>query len=445
MLRTLALVLLALTGPALAAAEPTPSRATVRPARTPSESPLVFFRRHTLSDFDGQRVAALVKQLDSATYKERERSSAALLAEGPRVLPLLRESLAGATLEKRMRLEKCIKALDDPTRFAAVQAALERLKDQRPEGACPVLLAYLPYVHEDAVDELLDVLCRLATRCGPDPALITALADPHPARRAAAAVVVAAAGSAPQRAAVRRLLEDPDAWVRFRAAQGLLAARDKSAVPVLVALLKAERPVAERAESLLLAVAGKDSPRQSLDDPAKCHAAWAGWWEAARERLDLEAAEVSLALVDGVQLARRIATDASSALITDDLPLLTRSCDVPFNLSCQQTFETREAFDNFYASILKSNRTSIGQDFKIRIIRVVTPADHLRYCTDDKHRAYVNGLPRGGALVVHCAMTYSLAGGGAGGGGTVWHYSVVVRLNGSRARAIAFLELRAEQ
>ena len=62
-------------------------------------------------------------------------------------------------------------------------------------------------------------------------------------------------------AGVRKRLKDPDAQVRLRAAQGLLAVRDADSLPVLIALL--DEPAVEiswSAEELLHWVAGEKAP-----------------------------------------------------------------------------------------------------------------------------------------------------------------------------------------
>src|SRR5207247_2053936 len=102
---------------------------------------------------------------------------------------------------------------------------------------------YLPHAEEDIVEEaILDTLTSLTTRAGkPDSSLVAASREPVPSRRAAAGFVLGRSGDPEQRRAARRLLRDPDARVRWRAAQGLLAGRDRHAVPALIDLL-AEGP-----------------------------------------------------------------------------------------------------------------------------------------------------------------------------------------------------------
>src|SRR5437879_1887467 len=62
---------------------------------------LDFFRDLTITGADQARIGQLIKQLDSPAFKERDKATAALIAEGPRALPLLQQSLPGATLELR--------------------------------------------------------------------------------------------------------------------------------------------------------------------------------------------------------------------------------------------------------------------------------------------------------------------------------------------------------
>ena len=60
-----------------------------------------------------------------------------------------------------------------------------------------------------------------------DGLLVKALADKEPVRRAIAALVVGQFGTDAERKEVQKLLTDANLHVRFRAAQGLLAAYDR--------------------------------------------------------------------------------------------------------------------------------------------------------------------------------------------------------------------------
>ncbi len=146
---------------------------------------------------------------------------------------------------------------------------------------------------EELQDALWFGLDSLTVRQGKiDPSLADALRSPVAVRRAAAACIVGRRGDAEQRAAVRKLLSDAEPEVRLRAAQGLLAARDKSGVPALVALLEGS-PVetAWQAEELLRYVAGEKAPAALVGagaaaDRTACRQAWESWWKEHEAGLD---------------------------------------------------------------------------------------------------------------------------------------------------------------
>lgn len=91
---------------------------------------------------------------------------------------------------------------------------------------------------------------------------------------------------------MRSHLTDPVPLVRLRAAQGLLAARDKESIPTLIALL--DEPmvaVSWQAEELLHWVAEEQAPRgnvgaASAEMRRRCRVAWEAWWRDHRQRLD---------------------------------------------------------------------------------------------------------------------------------------------------------------
>src|SRR5262249_30277783 len=125
----------------------------------------------------------------------------------------------------------------------------------------------------------------------PDPALIAALGDPLPLRRSAAAAAVSRAQNADALDAVRPLLKDADAEVRLRAALGLAARTDRTAVPVLLALLSdAPLDLAQEAEEFLVRGAGSGAPSVTLtgamDERVKARKAWSDWWTDHGDKID---------------------------------------------------------------------------------------------------------------------------------------------------------------
>src|SRR5262249_61049197 len=133
-----------------------------------------------------------------------------------------------------------------------------------PSQALQALLTYAPFADDETVeDEVVSGLTLLSVRdARVDRLLLGALSDPLPPRRAAAAYVLGRVGTREDCAAVRKLLHDPALKVRLRAAQGLLSARDRAAVPALIDLLdKAPDSWAGRVEDLLYRLAGDNAPQ----------------------------------------------------------------------------------------------------------------------------------------------------------------------------------------
>lgn len=266
---------------------------------------LTEVRSRCLSDDAIVRARRLIGQLGDPSEEVRERARAGLLALGPNVVPLLRGAAeaAGAN-DNRAAVTSCLQAFTDQGGAPPLPAAAVRLLALRkPAGAAEALLAYAPLATDDAMaTEIHTALAALAVRDGKlEPALVAALADRLPLRRAVAAEVVGRDGRDEDRALVRPLLRDRDADVRLRAALVLAGARDKEAVPVLIALLT-DLPAgaAEQAEDFLRQLAGDHAPEVALGEDAagrrKCRDAWAGWWRDRGARAELPALDPALRL-----------------------------------------------------------------------------------------------------------------------------------------------------
>ena len=174
-------------------------------------------------------------------------------------------------------------------------AATRLLLRRPPAEALQVLLDFVPFADDSGVEEeVLNAVAQLATQDATvPPALAATLKDEMPARRAAAALMIGLLGDEEQVAALKPLLRDDDAQVRLRAAHGLLAARDRASLPVLVALL-ADSPMSavQRAEDLLRQVAGDKAPVLSISEPTadgrkKGHEAWVAWWRDNGDSVEL--------------------------------------------------------------------------------------------------------------------------------------------------------------
>src|SRR5262249_13984560 len=147
------------------------------------------------------------------------------------------------------------------------------------------LLRYLPSAPCEKVEvEVVYALDALALSGGRlNPVLIPALKDPMPARRAVAASIVGRLGDEGQQALAPKDLKDEYPRVRRRAAQGSLAAKNKDALPVLVALLaEPSVEVTWQAEELLHWLAGDDAPNVtigagSVQSRQRCRDSWVTW------------------------------------------------------------------------------------------------------------------------------------------------------------------------
>jgi hypothetical protein len=253
-----------------------------------------FFRQRIPTEADRKHLAALVTQLGSTDFEEREKASQTLAARGAPAVPYLRAALGNADAEIVRRARHCLEQIASGPGSALPMAAARLLARAQPAGAVALLLDYLPHVEEEAVQsEVLSALMTLTQQGGkPDPVLREALRDAQTIRRSAAAYVLGHSGEPTIRAAVRALLADPEVRVRFQAAQGLLEGNDRQAVPALIALVR-DGPVemSWQAESLLFQLGGERLPLlPSGDGPAERNQrkeAWTKWWQEQGDKIDL--------------------------------------------------------------------------------------------------------------------------------------------------------------
>jgi HEAT repeat protein len=267
------ILVLLLAAPAAPGQSPAPTAAfdetSLRQAGvgTDAAALLKLLREHTRNDADPKKVGALIERLGSPKFEEREAASKELVAAGRAALDALRKAREDdADPEIRLRAGFCVSAIENSLDPNVAFYATRRLIHLRAEGAAGPLLTLLPDADWEMQDEIFHGLHHVALRDGKlDPAVLAALADKSPARRAAAALTVARLGAADDRARVRKLLADPDAHVRLRAAQGLLAAHDPESLPVLIALLNEQTvEVSWSAEELLHWAAGGDAPLSTV-------------------------------------------------------------------------------------------------------------------------------------------------------------------------------------
>jgi hypothetical protein len=296
-------VLIALGAPSfgsMRAAEPDPvavDEQLLKDAKVAADGPglLTFLRKRSVSDTDLDRIKKLIRELGDDSFETRQNASTKLVEAGAIAVPLLREATKDPDIEVKRRAESCLRRIDETTvSIAVVAAAVRVLAVRKPAGAAEVLLGFITFADDQSVaEEVRGALAAVCVRDGkPDTAVVAALADKSPARRAAAGVALCRAGVAAHKKAVRKLLEDKDPTVRLHVALALARAKDKDAVPVLIELLALLPPEQiGPAEDYLYQLA-QDKPPDAVtgaDERSrrKYRDAWTAWWKEHADKVDL--------------------------------------------------------------------------------------------------------------------------------------------------------------
>ncbi|MGH7221998.1 MAG: HEAT repeat domain-containing protein [Gemmataceae bacterium] len=260
------------------------------------------FQNRTLSDEERTHALEWIGKLGDASSHVRAKASEELLRMGPRTSSLLRRILDQGNARptdkgNAYRIEsarQCLQALEGDKAKPMPEAAPRLLALRRPQGTVEALLAYLPFAESETLAlQLTDLLASTGCNDGKaDPALVRALGDKDGTRRAAAAVALCKGDCVEELPAVRKLLRDTDGTVRLRTALALAEYGDKTAVPVLIALL-ADLPIDQvwEAEDVLSTLAGDKAPntRVSGDKSSRTASvdAWKAWWRKEEKNVDL--------------------------------------------------------------------------------------------------------------------------------------------------------------
>jgi HEAT repeat protein len=269
------------------------------------------FRSRTLTDEERSRVLQLIEKSNEASPDVRTKAVEDLIGMGPRTASFLRQILerrdTGPNSDRQKELSRqCLASIEGASSKPLPEAATRLLALRRPRGTIETLVAYIPCAESETISaQIIDVLANIGCSGGKgDPALVRALEDKVSVRRAAAAVALCKGTADEELHAVRKLLADADTTVRLQTAAALAHRGDKSAVPVLIALL-ADLPLdqAWQAEDILTTLAGEAAPDvppgDKPEERRKCRDTWAAWWKdnAARADLGRLANHVSLGLI----------------------------------------------------------------------------------------------------------------------------------------------------
>jgi hypothetical protein len=412
---------------------------------------LDFFRKRLVNPQDQARIKEAINKLASKSFKEREQASSDLIKHGPPALPALRKAVKGAAdLEIKKRCQRCIDSIEKQSPNALVMAAARLLNARQTPGACAALIDYVAFAPDSIVEEelfssiyqlalggaKLEVFPPLVKAGRLDPVLAQNLHDPEQARRAVAALVIGQFGTDAQRQQVKKLLADTDPHVRFRAAQGLLAAGDPSGVPVLVALLeKGPLHLALQAEDMLGLAAKDNGPATPLSEKTetrqKCHEAWREWWNKNQASIDVTTLDVGSPFGSLHTRAGNGAVQFLKAFLKVDVALLTKVTDVPFIFFDAFIFQTREEFDDF---IKMNYRPNNMEEPKIKVGKIISAAEYLKGAAEQE-RAFLEAARPAQVHVVNVRL-YNEGGGARALG-------LFIRISGGRAKCIGFASRRA--
>lgn len=258
-----------------------------------------YFRSRTLTDSELARMRAVIKRMGDEQFTERRAASDEAAKFGPAgIVPLRTASQTDPDPEIAFRAGEALKKIETVPHAQVASAAARRLTELAPPDAAAALLGFVPTADSAQVEE--DIRAALAALVGRgnevDPAILSALTDASPARRAAAAVALVTAGvqkptgpAAAARPRVRAALaaeKEPDA--RYRMAFALAGdGRDPDALPALIDILPTLAGQKGRlwvVEDLLLQAAGADRPKTPLGpDQAgllRAREAWKAWYDA---------------------------------------------------------------------------------------------------------------------------------------------------------------------
>src|SRR5262249_4375096 len=152
---------------------------------------LAYLRAQTPTDAERAKLAATVRLLGHRSFTVRQKAQRTLTAAGRPALVYLKAALHDRDPAIARRAAWAVAAIERVPFASVMTAVAGRLAARRPPRTVEALLAYLPSVTEDTVEEaILQALLAVGVDEGKlHAALKAALTDREPSRRAAAAFV----------------------------------------------------------------------------------------------------------------------------------------------------------------------------------------------------------------------------------------------------------------
>jgi hypothetical protein len=444
------LVVALLLPAALAAAQEMPEEKEIKAEdekllqaqKIPVDGPglVAFFRQQTATEKDVAVIGELCVQLGHKSFPQREKASAALTNLGPKAIPQLRKVLRDGDAEMQRRAGKCIEAIEGRYKTETLTAALRRVRMVRPEAACETVLAYLPAARDRDVEEAaLSALWYLGVQDRKlVPALRAALEDKAVSRRAAAALIAGRFGSEEERVRVKKLFADTDPIVRFRAAQGCLAAGDKAALPVLLGLVEGgPLELAQQAEDFLKELAGDKAPALTVGEDKeqrkRCRETWERWLDKQAAEITLSKSSFGLPLDGTGSRAGAVGRRFLDAIVKHDIEGMIKTIDVPFNIDGLISLESVEKFRQLFANAVVNNKQPKVGIVSIKLARFADYTDKIK---PETRRVYAN-VPASELRVLHVESTTE--------GKREQSVLLIVRLRGAQARVIGLAMLTKQK
>ncbi len=255
---------------------------------------LEFLRRRTLDDAGAGHVEALIKQLGHDRYPIRERAARELTAIAVPAIPFLEKALKHPDQEIVDRAKRCLEQIRAQNGSVLAFAVLRVIERKKIRDAVAPIIAFLPFADDQYVEqEAFRVLGKIGILEGnPVGNLLPLVKESRPVRRASAGYLLGRSRDTEHRKLARSLLADADPWVRLRTAQGLLAGKDKLAIPAMIALLdNSPEEVTWQVEEAIRWIAQDRAPSPPKDNTAEARRDyrknWEKWWKEREASTDL--------------------------------------------------------------------------------------------------------------------------------------------------------------
>jgi len=263
-----------------------------------------YLQQRTLTETEQGRIAEIIKRFGVDDFEERLRATEEIESYGPAAIGPLKAAERDSDAEVAYRARQALRKVEIVPHNAVASAAVRAVVKLKPEGAAGALIGFLPLADDESVGDLIrEALVSLAVgKDGKaDPALVAALVDNSPIRRAAAYAALIRGGNSDERIRIKEaypkvreaVLKETDVTTRFVGLWVLaLTTREKEYLPELIAVIpNLPRGRIWQLEDLLLQLAGSH-PKDGrfLTSPAslaKAAHAWQEWWKEKGGEIDL--------------------------------------------------------------------------------------------------------------------------------------------------------------